>query len=344
MLNAIMIGLANELERGTGKTTEPSANGGNESQIWRAGNIGRKPRYLIDSPMGRGELAGTDADGSARELMKPSAITKAILIALACPALFFFTGCATQRPLSPAQQVTLGFHELLPEASTNFCDNVKTNFFTLRDRIDAGVTDMQPSLDHLVEEFDGYIHRARRSKDGVMVEDKLLKKMDSDQVKIKQWLNEEFERFLIPAINDFYDSYTNDVADLESRLLVHTCLNDWLNDLRKQTVANATTPQLSLSPSDLKGGITVKTANDAAGFIPIAGDVYDLFCAFIYDPRMARIKNHAHEFLPKLRNQLHQKFLDELAQQLPSPVEVQVECQKQFSTKVAVATLAKERQ
>ena len=50
-----MIGLQNELVRGAGKaadlqTTEPAAPGGNgESQIWRDGNIGKKPRYLIDS-------------------------------------------------------------------------------------------------------------------------------------------------------------------------------------------------------------------------------------------------------------------------------------------------------
>ena len=55
MLNVIMIGITSEFTQGTGKTTdlqstEPPANGGyGESKIWRAGNIGNKPRYLIDS-------------------------------------------------------------------------------------------------------------------------------------------------------------------------------------------------------------------------------------------------------------------------------------------------------
>jgi hypothetical protein len=263
-----------------------------------------------------------------------------VLLALLTGACLLISGCATQRPLSPAEQVTIGFHDLLPEAATNFCNNVHNDYDVLQERIDTGVDEMQPSLDELVDEFDGYIDRVRQ---GVDAPELHLKNVDSDQVKIQQWLEGQFERFLIPAINQFYESYTNDVADFESRLLVHTYLDDWVNDLSKQMIAQATNTVFQGNANDLKGSTGAKVASDAFGFVPFVGDAYDLFTAFIYDPRMARIKNHAHEYLPKLRSQLHQRFLDPLVQQLPRPEEVQVECGKQFSARKALKILTLER-
>lgn len=259
--------------------------------------------------------------------------------------VMLLAGCATQRRLSPSEQVTIGFQEILPEASTNFCDSVQSDYLVLEESIDNGVNGMRPSLDELVESFDGYFHRVRNSGgDGAVGNETALKEVGSDQQKIRQWLNIEFARFLIPAINQFYVSYTNDVGDLESRLLVRTQISDWVLKSKQEMIAQATNNITTPNPADLKGGVALKIGSDAAGFIPVAGDAYDLFSAFIYDPRMSNIKNQANKYLPDIRTQLHKKFLQKLHQQLAHPEEIQAECKRQFSAEKALEMLAKERQ
>jgi len=233
------------------------------------------------------------------------------------------------RPLSPAQRVTIEFHDALPDAATDFCTSIQQFLEVLQHDVDIGTEQMEESLNQLIEDLDSY-----RQRSGVS---------QSDQKRIQSWLDTEFRRFLIPAAEAFYSAYSQEVIDLESRLLLRTALHARLADSHDQTITQATSTAFPASAAQLKGNAAVKVLDDAAEFIPVAGDAYGLFKAFVRDSRMESIKKNAHAYIPELRNLLQERLLNPLAAQLPTYDEVLAECRHSFTASQALIMLEEER-
>ena len=252
-------------------------------------------------------------------------------VGIFCIVLFLAKSCAEKRPISMQQQVGIGFNDVLPEAADDFCKNTHKNFLVLEEEIDQGTDEMQTSMRDLLEKLDGYFQRGES---------------DAEREKlINDWIRNEFNRFLVPAVNQFYEAYRNDVEDLESRLLVKTATIQWLADLENQTKQKSDfVTKIPIKAKDFIGNAAIKITDDAAGFIPVVGDAYDIFKTIIYDKRMEVIKGNADEYVAKVRKMLHEKFLYELAMQMPRREEVIAECQKKFNASVAADMAAKERQ
>ena len=263
------------------------------------------------------------------EAIPPPATMKlpAFLLALAILA----SGCTlTRAPLTPTERATRGFEENLLPAATDFHANIIQDYQTLTEQVDSAVSSLGPSLGELVEDLDSYKQRTISSQ--------------SDSAKIQAWLQNQLQSSVLPAVTEFYGAYGAEVADLQSRLLVHTELNPLIESHRQQSLDAVSTTALPATPQDLKGSATLKTLEDAATFVPIAGDAYDVFRSFIYDPRLASAKEKAGQCLPQLRDLLHRRLLDPLAKQLPTVDRVVAECRKNFSAQQALEMLAEERQ
>lgn len=238
-----------------------------------------------------------------------------------------WSGCSTV-PASARQrqQLQVEFDATVASASHDFYQATRSAHLRLTHQIKTGFDDVQREFVEQCSDADGFVKRA---------------KTDADvRGEIESSLRIAITHLLQNSINDFISAYVEALDLLEARLLVKTDLRHWPDEvaLNYAPVVARYSPEVDLEA--VRGSTVLKFADEALGFVPFAGDAWDLYKFIVNDPRGDAIRSRAAGLFRQERDRLQPMFAA-IEAALPAEDAVERSCRKAFKIDEALARLDK---
>lgn len=256
----------------------------------------------------------------------------------------WMSGCASQpdsrkhmwskgpsvKVISTSQQMACDFDTALPEAVGDLCNGMEDAITVLEEDLNHGIDGMVESAGPFVETLDGYWNR--------------MKGNATRDMMVDEWMHQNIEEYIVPAIDKYFELYGENIQGMEMCLLVETGMRDRVQKMREQLLHEIQTGHAhDITCKEMSGDAGGKIADDAVGMIPILGDAYDLYKAFVYDKRLENAKIQARQVTRAKGTILCDAVLIQIRNIQPKPEDVTNECRKQFEPSKAVQKLTRER-
>lgn len=238
-----------------------------------------------------------------------------------------WSGCNTvTESARRRQQLQVEFDATVASASLDFYQATRSAHLRLTHQIKTGFDDVQREFVEQCSDADGFVKRA---------------KTDADvRGEIESSLRIAITHLLQDSINDFISAYVEALDLLEDRLLVKTDLRHWPDEvaLNYAPVVARYSPEVELAT--IRGSTVLKIADEAFGFVPFAGDAWDLYKLIVNDPRGNAIRRRAEELFRQERGRLQPMFTA-IEAALPTEDAAERSCRKAFKIDEALARLDK---
>lgn len=252
-------------------------------------------------------------------------ITAAWLLSL---TILVLAGVACRNPQlsgDPLEKVlTREFEAAVGPASAECAANLQTASAQLVADVDSGFSELALEFGNLCLSSDGYLERTKGTEEA--------------EAKLTDYLRVAVTDLLNHSLTTFSERYASEVELLETRLLVKTGLQKALLELRKREEFLVAEQPAALDVDQIRGSGAWKVADEAAGWIPIAGDAYELAKLALGDPREKAIKERAAGHVAQIRDHWLQQ-ITEIAGSLPKEGDVQRTCRERFNARLAIKLL-----
>ena len=239
-------------------------------------------------------------------------------------------GCSSTRvefvKISMQDQVRHDFARLVEPASEDFCVNVRHSFLILQQDVGDAKEAFAAAMEKLAEDDDGYWKR----KDG----------KDAFEAKLRANCERHLQEPSQLALRKFFEAYATHVHELEARLLLRTGFTDRLSQEQQGALEQLNRSARNPAAAPKQGNVGVKLLDDALGFVPLVGDGYDIFKAFVYDKRLEEVKAAAKGYGLEVGNRCERALVLSLEPNLPKPKGVEADCRRAFSVAKAMQLIA----
>ena len=224
-------------------------------------------------------------------------------------------------------EITGEFEATVRPASQEFKEEISSASTYLRRDLDLAFDRISEQFAELCVNSDGYIERT--------------KGVDEAQRKLADYMRVAVTESLNDSLEGFSERYSGSIQKLEQRLLVDTSINTAYLDVQKHKEVLIKQYSPNLDPNQIRGSVTLKTADEAFGWIPFVGDAYDLAKLALGDPREKAIKQRARACVTDQRR-YWLKVVDDVIATLPTAEQAEKSCRERFSARLALKQLEAE--
>jgi len=235
--------------------------------------------------------------------------------------------CRTRTDHALVVEVQREFEMYVQPASQEFAKDVAIAAKRTEDELADGFLAIREQFAEECLNADGYIARAHNDQEKAQA--------------LSDFLRVAITEHLQRNVEGFYEGYYDQVDLLEKRLLVDTKLKTHFFNIEQQYNFKVKQYAPKASLNDLRGSGTYKVADEAFGWVPVFGDIYDAAKLIFGDPREAAIRERAKQYV--IQQELYWKpLLDEFKASLPKATAVEATCRATFNANQAVARLERE--
>jgi hypothetical protein len=241
--------------------------------------------------------------------------------------LALLPGCTTGRqPIGRINQdqLRVEFDQCVTGASADFANATVEAAADLEVDVTRGFDLIEKEFVQLCLDSDGYLERR--------------KGVDVSRGKLEDFVRVAVTDLLQESLARFADRYWENLGMLERRLLVTTSFRAEFQEqlkAREWLVVNYA-PQAD--PGQLRGSSAVKMLDDAASWVPLVGDAYDLAKLTVYDPRESAIKKRATAYINEQREYWIAR-IRELSGASVTAQAVEADCRRHFDPRLATTLL-----
>ena len=241
-------------------------------------------------------------------------------------AIFALTACSTAHRKLPSleQQVEQEFQTFVKPASEDFARSVRAAYVEMDTRINKGFDAIAQYLAERCLDADGYSNRFSSSEE-----------LNNE---LKAHLKTQISELMTQSVLAYKDAHSEAFELLQLRLLTDMSPDAKQAKLITEFLTRAKRFDPHVNIGDIRSNGFLKTVDDGAGLIPLAGDAWDIFKWVIHDPRESAVKSRAHSLVWSQLN-TWRPLLEQMKSNLPTAPATEAACRASFDAKAAVAKL-----